>query len=100
MESSVNEQVQFTRDFRCEPLIWDREIASKPPRILYQSILESDEMFLEWNTMMETYGFCFIDETPLDLESMQKLVKKIGLVRNSLWGDYYVLGVGENRYMH
>lgn len=99
IESSHDRRIPFTRDIRREPLIWGKEVASNPPRIIYQSILDSDEKFLEWNSLMETYGFCFIDETPLDEESMQKLVNRIGLVRNSLWGDYYILGAGENRYI-
>lgn len=99
IETPGDKRVPFTRDVRNEPLIWGKEVASDPPTVLYQSILESDEKFLEWNSLMETYGFCFIEKTPLDLESMQKLVNRIGLVRNTLWGDYYVLGAGDNRYV-
>ena len=97
-EESRSVKVPFTKDVRGKPLLWGKEVESHLPRVTYQSILDSDEGFLEWSSLVDIYGFCFVDETPLDLESMQALVNRIGLVRNTLWGSYYVLGAGDNRY--
>ena len=97
IETGHDKRVPFTRDMRCDPIVWGKEVASNPPRVRFQSIIEDDEKFLEWNSFMEKYGFCFIEETPLDRGSTDKLIDRIGVARNTLWGGVYEIGLGQSR---
>ena len=100
IDTPYDKRVPFTRDVRQDSVQWGEEIASNPPIITYQEIMESDENFLKWNSLLELYGFCFVYETPLDIQSMRNLFNKIGVVRNMLWGDFYVLGKRNSRYAY
>ena len=89
VDYKLNEEAPFTWDERQESHGWGQEIASSPPRMAYSDIMSSDEKFLEWCSLMERHGFVFVDETPLDLESVKRLVNRIGCVSTSYYGDYY-----------
>lgn len=84
-----NEAAPLTWDRRQQAQGWGQEIAANPPRMAYDDFLGSDKKFLEWCGLMERHGFVFVDGTPLDLESVKKLVSRIGCVRTSYYGDYY-----------
>ena len=84
-----NKEIPSSLDTRQEPQGWGQEIAADPPRMAYDDLCESNAKFLEWSGLMEKYGFVFVDGTPLDIESVKRLVHRVGCAMASYYGDYY-----------
>ena len=70
--------------------LWGKEIASDPPEVEYSKVMESDQELLKWLTNIEKYGFCFVLGTPVSSDATQRfLTEKIGVICNSLYGQFW-----------
>ena len=90
-ESSGLDQVSDRRDGGLELELWGKEIAASPPEVEYTRVMEDDRELLKWLTMVEKYGFSFVSGTPPDQESTRKLMERVGIIRNTFYGDMYTI---------
>ena len=68
------------------PRIWDASIAPSPPRVEYSELLLHDSALVEWIEKTAEYGFCIVKGVPPTLEATEGLVKKIGVIRSTIYG--------------
>lgn len=81
--------------------MFDKTIADKPPTVDYESIMDADGV-AEWTRQIvristpsmhqqliwkNVYGFSFVKDCPIDPEATQKLLEKIGPIRETHYGD-------------
>ncbi|KAH0407742.1 Trimethyllysine dioxygenase, partial [Aureobasidium melanogenum] len=69
-----------------EQVMFDKTIADKPPTVEYKSIMEADGI-AEWTRQINVYGLSFVKDCPIDPEATQKLLEKIGPIRETHYGD-------------
>ena len=68
------------------PRIWDASIAPSPPRVEYSELLLHDSALVEWIEKTAEYGFCIVKGVPPTPEATEGLVKKIGVIRSTIYG--------------
>ncbi|KAG9556035.1 Trimethyllysine dioxygenase, partial [Aureobasidium melanogenum] len=71
-----------------EQVMFDKTIADKPPTVDYKSIMEADGI-AEWTRQINVYGLSFVKDCPIDPEATQKLLEKIGPIRETHYGGFY-----------
>ena len=72
---------------------WGREISSVPPVVEYGSFMEDDRALLEWSDKVDQYGFCYIDGIPLEPLFSRRVLERIGVLRNTFYGDFWDIEV-------
>jgi trimethyllysine dioxygenase len=73
-----------------EPVLWTgKSIKGDPPTVDYRQVMESDEALLSWLEKIRTYGFCYIENTPVTPEETEKLLQRIAYVRNTHYGGFW-----------
>lgn len=68
---------------------WGREISSAPPVVEYDSFMKDDRALLEWSDKVAQHGFCFIDGIPLEPLFSRRVLERIGVLRNTFYGDFW-----------
>ncbi|KAH0371821.1 Trimethyllysine dioxygenase, partial [Aureobasidium melanogenum] len=71
-----------------EQVMFDKTIAAKPPTVDYNSIMEADGV-AEWTRQINVYGLSFVKDCPIDPEATEKLLEKIGPIRETHYGGFY-----------
>lgn len=66
------------RDRTIEPVVFSNDLGVEAPKVDYNSLLKSDETYIEWSDKFERYGFCLVENSPLDELAQRKLVERIG----------------------
>lgn len=79
-----------------EPVAFSKELGIEAPKVDYEGLLQSDDVCIKWSDHFERYGFCFVENCPLDELAQRKVVERIGQLRKPFWEDFYVLG-GEQK---
>ena len=69
-----------------QPRLWDASIAGSPPRVEYSNLLSHDCALVEWIEKTAEYGFCIVNGVPPTVEATEGLVKKIGVIRSTIYG--------------
>ncbi|KAL1606953.1 hypothetical protein SLS59_002652 [Nothophoma quercina] len=67
--------------------LWDSSVASDPPVRTYEHVMTgamSDVL-----EKIRIHGFCYIDGTPPDPETTEKLLRKIAFIRETHYGGFY-----------
>lgn len=80
-ESSVAEELDLP-----EPQAWDASIAASPPHVEYANLITQDRALVEWIEKIAKHGFCIVKGVPPTAEATEGLVKKIGVIRNTIYG--------------
>lgn len=70
--------------------LWDRaELGQNFPSVSHADIMSSDEGLLRWLSTVEEYGFALATGVPPTLEATEQLVKRIGYVRETIFGGMW-----------
>ncbi len=70
--------------------LWDRDsIAGRFPTVAYDEIVGGDAGLLRWLSLVEQYGFALATGTPPTLEATADLAKRIGYVRETIFGGMW-----------
>ena len=70
-------------------VLWDAEIAARPPRLPYAAIMADDYGLERWLEAVETYGFCLADGVPATPEDTAALARRIGYLRATIFGEFW-----------
>ena len=84
------EVVEPKRGADDEPLVWGNEVALNPPCVEFDAVMNSDRAVLDWLEKIEKYGFCFVEETPLEPDLSKQLMERVGVIRNTFYGAFWV----------
>jgi trimethyllysine dioxygenase len=99
--SGVSElPVEFLADYRragqrraaieINPVLWDAEmLGGEPPSVPYEEVMDSDAGVDRWLRTVGEFGFCFATGTPATLDANLRMVKRIGYVRETIFGGFW-----------
>ncbi|KAL4880057.1 hypothetical protein BJY04DRAFT_85637 [Aspergillus karnatakaensis] len=59
------------------------------PTVSYKDVMADDAGVLSWLQKIYYWGFCFVNETPVDPESTEALLKRIAFVRHTHYGGFW-----------
>jgi trimethyllysine dioxygenase len=77
-------------DVPTERVLWDgHTIAAQWPTVEHAAVIESDDGVAEWLRKVATYGFCIVTGTPPTIEATQRLVRRVGYVRETIFGGFW-----------
>lgn len=74
-----------------DPVVWGKEIGEDPPRVGYNGVMKDDRTFLEMSDKIDVYGFCLVEDTPLEVAPTVDLAKRIGVIRDSFYGGICIV---------
>ena len=76
--------------------LWDGNstVTVNPPEMSYNDIMTDDEKLLTLLRNLYEYGFCFILDTPPTKKSMMEAALRVGPVKNSCYGQQWLMEVG------
>ena len=78
------------RDSAPRRRLWDRaSIAGNFPTVSHADIMAGDAGLLRWLSLVEEYGFALASGVPPTLEATEQLVKRIGYVRETIFGGMW-----------
>lgn len=69
----------------CSRVLFDNAVAKAPPTVDYDSIMNGDGV-ADWTRKISTYGFSFVNDCPVDPDATEKLLQKIGPIRETHYG--------------
>lgn len=73
-----------------ERVLWDAEtITGQWPTVTYDSVMASDDGVHTWIRKVAGYGFCIVVGTPTTIESTERLVRRVGYVRETIFGGLW-----------
>ncbi|KXN91691.1 Trimethyllysine dioxygenase [Leucoagaricus sp. SymC.cos] len=73
-----------------EKIEWGAKIAQSPPTITYTEVMSEDDRGLfKWLTNIDQFGFSFISGVPPTPEATEKLVERIGFIRETQYGRFW-----------
>lgn len=84
------EVVEPERSADDEPLVWGNEVALNPPCVEFDAVMNTDRAVLEWLEKIEKYGFCFVEQTPLEPDMSKRLMERVGVIRDTFYGAFWV----------
>ena len=68
---------------------WSSRIASKPPKIPYHAIMETEEGVYQWLSLIYNFGFAFVENCPATPEDTDKLIRRIAFIRETHYGAFW-----------
>lgn len=72
--------------------LWNREaIGERPPSLQYDEVTAGDAGLLRWLSLVEEFGFALVVNTPPTKEATQDLARRIGYVRETIFGGMWDL---------
>ena len=78
-----------------EQVYWDNNSFENGfPEADFNEIVNSRESEKDWLLKLYKFGFVLVSNLPVDLNSTQKLIKRIGYVRNTIYGGMWEFGEG------
>jgi len=80
-ETTVTDEIDLP-----PPRIWDASIAATPPHVEYSDLILHDSALVKWIEKTAEYGFCIVKGVPPTAEASEGLVKKIGVIRSTIYG--------------
>lgn len=73
-----------------QPVLWDRYgIAAAPVHIDHDRVMNSDAGVHEWLSIVATYGFAIVADTPATAEATEELIRRVGYVRETIFGGFW-----------
>ncbi len=72
-----------------EQQLWTASDFAEPPSVDGANILDDDDAFHEWLTLMARYGLGRLRNTSTDPDFLRQLVTKIGPIRGSNFGEIF-----------
>ena len=72
------------------PVLWDGStIADAPLDIAYELVMDSAEGVRQWLSIVATYGFALVTDTPATAEATEGLIRRVGYVRETIFGGFW-----------
>ncbi|VBB76307.1 Putative Trimethyllysine dioxygenase [Podospora comata] len=69
---------------------WGAEIASNPPTVSYNEVMNSDQGVADLTAKIQKYGFSFISSTPShDPDLTRQVLERIAFIRLTHYGGFY-----------
>lgn len=69
---------------------WGAKVAQYPPTITYMEAMNQDDRGLfKWLTNIDQFGFSFVSGVPPTPEATEKLVERIGFIRETQYGRFW-----------
>lgn len=65
------------------------DIGERPPTAEFAAVVEDAGALREWLELIARYGFCFVHGTPPSPEDSERLARRIGYVRASIFGGFW-----------
>lgn len=77
-------------DVVVERVLWDGDtIIDQWPTVDYAAVMNGDAGVDEWLRKVATYGFCIVSGTPATTEATERLVRRAGYVRETIFGGFW-----------
>mgnify|MGYP006369432219 CR=1 FL=1 len=72
------------------PNLWDRDsITAAWPTMQYDDVMASDDGVGDWLRLVATYGFCIATGTPATVEATERLLRRVGYIRETIFGGFW-----------
>ncbi|TVY47682.1 Trimethyllysine dioxygenase [Lachnellula occidentalis] len=72
------------------PLVhWAAEIGANPPTVQYDEVMADDKGVGQWTEKIRRYGFCYVDNCPIDPLATEQLLLRIAFIRVTHYGGFY-----------
>ncbi len=85
-----------TEDQGSSQILWAAKDLSKPPTFDGPSALTDDRLFLAWLEALQTYGVARLQGLPQEDGLLERVVERIGPVRESNFGRSYTLEIKDD----
>ncbi|KAF8072187.1 mitochondrial protein [Lyophyllum atratum] len=71
-------------------ILWGKKIEQSPPSVTYEEAMgEDDSGLFQWLTNIDKFGFSFVQGVPATPEATEKLVERIGFIRETQYGRFW-----------
>jgi len=81
---------------------WDRRFALRLPRFDFADVMGDDDALLAWLEALRDHGLTYVQGTPLEVGTVERLIARAGFVRPSNFGTVFdvkaVVGAISNAY--
>ncbi|KAL1733750.1 hypothetical protein EV714DRAFT_203618 [Schizophyllum commune] len=74
---------------RKEKILWSSQILQSPPTVSYNEVMSDDHGLYKWLSNIDSFGFSFISDVPVSTEATEKLVERIGFIRETQYGKFW-----------
>ena len=68
---------------------YDPKQDASPPTVSYTDVMYSEDGVKLWTDLICQYGFCFVDDCPVDPIATKDLLNRISYVRHTHYGGFY-----------
>ncbi|KAG6902268.1 hypothetical protein C0995_002419 [Termitomyces sp. Mi166 len=73
-----------------EKILWGARIEQSPPTVTYEETMHEDDRGLfKWLSNINKFGFSLVQGIPTTPEATQKLVERIGFIRQTHYGGFW-----------
>ena len=73
-----------------ERVLWDGEtILDEWPTVEFDDVMAGDDGLAAWMRKVARYGFCIVTGTPVTIEATERLVRRVGYVRETIFGGFW-----------
>jgi trimethyllysine dioxygenase len=73
-----------------ERVLWDGvTILEQWPTVEHAAVMDGDEGLHAWMRKVASYGFCIVTGTPPTIEATERLVRRVGYVRETIFGGFW-----------
>ncbi|KNZ77585.1 Trimethyllysine dioxygenase [Termitomyces sp. J132] len=73
-----------------EKILWGARIEQSPPTVSYEEVMhENDKGLFKWLSNINKFGFSLVQGIPVTPEDTQKLVERIGFIRQTHYGGFW-----------
>jgi trimethyllysine dioxygenase len=73
-----------------ERSLWKPEsITAVLPQVEFKTVMDSDKGVAEWTKKIHQFGFCLINNVPIDPKTTEKLVERIAYIRPTHYGGFW-----------
>ncbi|ODQ83140.1 hypothetical protein BABINDRAFT_81523 [Babjeviella inositovora NRRL Y-12698] len=70
--------------------LWDvKEIYAAPPLVNFKDVMDSEAGVDDWVIKIWQYGFCFVENTPIDPIATEKLICRLNYIRPTHYGGFW-----------
>lgn len=69
--------------------MWTGADLSEPPTIDGSRILDDERVFGQWLSLLVEYGLCRLTDTPTDLDFVERLIGRVGPIRDTNFGPIW-----------
>ena len=73
-----------------ERVLWDgSSILDEWPVVAYDEVIDDDSGLAGWLDLVARFGFCIVTGTPTDVRATERLARRIGYVRETIFGGMW-----------